>query len=148
LVAAGILINSEIDLTNDYIFDIANVTIVPDPVDINDIIIQALLPLKSACMLQQSQFSIALGQGIKVADGDSRIDTSVSFGGYKDILQLGPCKSYEQLKWQIQSAASANIGAAVLSPYRGPNDSPIQTVAWWYDEFSSIVGDACRRNRF
>lgn len=148
LIAAGIIINSEIDLVNDYVFDIANITIVPDPIDLNDIVAQALLPLKAACLLTQNQFQIALGQGIKVRDGDSFVDTSASFAGYKDILQLGACKSYEQLKWQIQSSNIGNIGGAVLSPYRGPNDSPVQTVAWWYDEFSNIVGNSCRRNRF
>ncbi len=143
LVAAGIIVNNEIDLVNDYIFDIGNITITPDPIDISDIVIQALLPLKAACILNQSQFQIALGQGIKVRDGDSQIDTSVSFGGYKDILNLGPCKSYEQLKWQIQSSNIGVIGNAVMSPFRGPNDSPVDTVLWWYNDFASYL-NTCR----
>jgi hypothetical protein len=146
LVAAGIIVNSEIDLVNDYIFDISDVTITPDPVDIGDITVQALLPLKAACILNQSQFQTALTQGIRVRDGDSAIDTSVGFGGYKDIIMLGPCKSYDQLKWQIQSEnSSANIAGAVLSPFRGPNDSPIDTVSWWYDEFAAILGTSYNR---
>lgn len=148
LVAAGILVNNEVDLVNDYIFDIANITITPDPIDIGDIVIQSLLPLKSACILNQTDFQIALRQGISVRDGDSMINTSVSFGGYKDILQLGPCAAYERLKWQIQSSNIGNIGGAVMSPFRGPNDSPIDTVLWWYDEFASYLNTSRITQRF
>ena len=148
IVAAGIFVNNEIDLSNDYVFDIANVTITPDPVEIGDTVAQALFPLKAACIMNQSQFQVALGQGIKVRDGDSAIDTSVGFRGYRDILQYGPCASYEKLKWQIQAASSAeNVGGAVLGAYRGPNDSPIETVSWFYDQVS--IASTCRdRNRF
>jgi len=146
LITAGIIAQNEIDLPNDYIFDIENITITPDPVAINDVITQALLPLKAACILNQAQFQVALGQGIKVRDGDSAIDTSVGFRGYRDILQYGPCAAYAALLWQLQSSNSANIGGAVLSPYRGPNDSPIDTVSWFYENVVSYL-DTCRYNR-
>ena len=147
LVVAGIMVNSDIDLSYDYIFDIANVTITPDPIDNGDITVQALLPLKAACLMNQSSFQTALSQGIKVRDGDSQIDTSVSFLGYRDILKLGPCASYESLKWQIQSAgAMENIGTAIYSPYRGVNDTPIDTITWFYDDFIGRINQFnCRR---
>jgi hypothetical protein len=145
LITAGIIAQNEIDLPFDYIFDIENITITPDPIEVDDILTQALLPLKAACILNQSQFQIALSQGIKVRDGDSAIDTSVGFRGYRDILQFGPCAAYAALLWQMQSANSSNIGGAVLSPYRGPNDSPIDTVSWFYDEFFSTINGSCSR---
>jgi len=136
LIAAGILVVNDIDLSQDYIFDISNITIVPDPVILGDILAQALIPLKAACIMNQSQFQIALSQGIRVRDGDSQIDTSVSFGGYKDILQLGPCASYSLLlNWELQSQSSL-VGKAVLGAYRAPGDSPIDTVTWFYDQIS------------
>jgi len=147
LVAAGILVDNDVDLSTDYVFDIYAISMTPDPVEINDTIAQALLPLKAACILNQSQFQTALGQGIKVRDGDSQIDTSVSFVGYRDILKYGPCASYESLKWQIQSAgAMENVGSAVYSPYRGLNDNPIDTITWFYDDFIARVNQFnCRR---
>jgi len=146
LVAAGIFVNNEIDLSEDYVFDITNVTIVPDPIAEGDVQTQALLPLKAACILNQSSFQVALSQGIKVRDGDSAIDTSVGFDGYKNILKLGPCAAYDQLRLQLQASDSALVGRAVLGAYRGPSDSPIDTVAWFYDGVASLINN-CRTDR-
>lgn len=148
LITAGVLVSNEIDLNNDYIFDISNITITPDPISLGDIQAQALLPLKSACLLNQSNFQVAVSQSITVRDGDTLVQTGVGLGGYKDILQLGPCKSYELLLKKLSAASSSLVGGAVLGAYRGPNDSPIETVAFFYDQISNIVGNNCRSNRF
>jgi len=139
LITAGILVSNEIDLNNDYIFDISAVTISPDPISLGDIQVQALLPLKSACLLNQSDFRVALSQGIRVKDGDSSVDTAVSFGGYSDILKLGACAAYSKLVNQLSAAASSLVGGAVLGAYRGPNDTAIETVSWFYDQLSERV---------
>jgi hypothetical protein len=139
LIAAGILVVNDIDLVQDYIFDISNITIVPDPIDTKDILAQALIPLKAACIMNQAQFQVSLSQGIRVRDGDSSLDTSVSFGGFKDILQLGPCAAYAKLVNQLSAASSSLVGGAVLGAYRGPNDGAIETVSWFYDQISERV---------
>jgi len=77
----------------------------------------------------------ALGQGIKVRDGDSAIDTSVSFRGYRDILELGACAAYERLKWSL--LASSGVGKAVLGPFREPGGSALSTISWYYDQFAT-----------
>ena len=89
IVCAGILVTKDVTLSQVYSFDITNLTIMPDPVASGDTVAQALLPLKAACIVNQGQFQQALGQGIKVRDGDSMVDTSVSFRGYRDILEHG-----------------------------------------------------------
>ncbi len=145
VVTAGILVDSEIEFPYDYTYDIDAVTITPDPVTQEDIIFQALVPLKSACIINQGDFRSALGQGIKVRDGDSAIDTSVSFRGYRDILQFGPCASYEKLKWEIQSGkadgqSAAVIGSAVMSPFREPDiQANISVVSLFFDHFISSL---------
>lgn len=138
LVTAGILMNNEIDLPFDYIFDISAVTIDPDPVIEGDTITQALLPLKAACVMNQADFRIAVGQGIRVRDGDSAIDTSVSFRGFRDIIEIGPCASYEKIRWKLQ-ASGANAVGAVMSPFRGPNETRriFETISWYYDNLST-----------
>jgi len=149
LVAAGVLVDVDIELAEDYTFDVTNSTISPDPVTEGDSIAKALLPLKAACILQTGNFAQAIGQGIRVRDGDSMIDTSVSFRGYRDILEMGPCASYEKLRWQIQAtgASGAQAVGVVLSPYRAPDVVGQDSVSWFFDDFATALGDACRRCR-
>jgi len=143
LIMAGILVNIEITFDYDYTYNISSLTISPDPIVNEDSTFIALIPLKAACILIQGEFKQALGQGIKVRDGDSAIDTSVSFRGYRDILEFGPCKAYEKLKWSL--LASDGIGKAVLGPYRGSGGSALDTIAWYYDQFA--LGVDSRRDR-
>jgi len=145
LVTAGILVKNEVELSIDYVFDISNITISPDPIINKDSISQALLSLKSACILTQGEFRKALGQGIKVRDGDSQIDTSVSFKGYTDILKIGPCASYNKLKKQI-NAGSGNIVSAVLTPFRSPTEAGTNRLRWFFDQFT-LLGDGSRSVR-
>ena len=147
LILAGILADNEVDFILDYTFDISGVTISPDPITNNDNIFQALVPLKAACILNQGNFQKAIGQGIKVRDGDSSVDTTASFGGYRDILELGPCNAYDKLRKQISAANSVGNFGAVLSPFRGPSDTPIDTLAWYYDNVSQYFSNS-RRNQF
>lgn len=147
LIAAGMIVRTEVALEYTYTFDISALTISPDPMTVEDTIFQALAPLKSACILTQGEFKQALGQGIKVKDGDSSIDTSVSFRGYRDILELGACKAYDKLRWQIVAtgAIGGGVGKAVLGPHRIPGGSAFNTIEWFYDQF--VVGSTGRRDR-
>lgn len=146
LITAGIMVDAEVPFGFTYVYDITALTISPDPVISEDSVFMALIPLKAACILVQGEFRQALGQGIKVRDGDSAIDTSVSFRGYKDILELGPCKAFEKLKWTIlASGASALVGKAVLGPYREPGGSVLSTISWYYDQFA--ISSTGRRDR-
>jgi hypothetical protein len=135
LVAAGILAENDIKFSVDYNFDISNIEITPDPFVIQDGAAQAILSLKAACLLTQAEFKAALGQGIRIRDGDSVIDTSVSFRGYRDILEKGPCDSYEKLKKQINSSNIDAFGA-VISPYRGPDQIGFREVSLFFDQFN------------
>jgi len=143
LVTAGIMADADIAFPNTYVYDMSLITISPDPVTLNDSAFMSLVPLKAACILTIGEFKSALGQGIKVRDGDSAIDTSVSFKGYRDILELGPCKAYEKLRWAL--LASGGAGKAVLGPYRSPGGSAESTISWYYDQF--LTTNSGRRDR-
>lgn len=143
LITAGIIVDADIPFGTAYAYDISLLTIAPDPVGLNDSAFMSLVPLKTACILTVGEFRSALGQGIKVRDGDSAIDTSVSFKGYRDILELGPCKSYEKLRWAL--LASGGIGKAVLGPHRTPGGNALSTISWYYDQFA--VTNTGRRDR-
>jgi hypothetical protein len=140
LITAGIMVDAEVPFSYDYTYDISALTISPDPVTNSDSIFMALVPLKAACILTQGEFKQALGQGIKVRDGDSMIDTSVSFRGYRDILELGPCAAYEKLKWSLLASGSnagAGVGKAVLGPYRESGGNALNTISWYYDQYAT-----------
>lgn len=135
LVCAGVLVRKDIDLPYQYTFDVANAGISPDPVLVGDETTQALLPLRAAGMIAQGNYMTAVSQGIRVRDGDSSIDTSVGFAGYRDIIRLGPSAAYERLRWQIQ-ASSASAGGAVVGAYRAPGEWTPDSLSWFYDDLA------------
>lgn len=139
LITAGIQVDSEFPFPYTYTYDITELTISPDPVTNGDSLFMALIPLKAACILTQGEFKKILGRGIKVRDGDSLIDTSVSFRGYRDILEIGPCASFEKLKWSLLASGATSgggVGKAVLGSYRIPNGANPLAIAWYYDQFT------------
>lgn len=147
LVTAGIFVNSQIELPKDYVYDIDAVTITPDPLVSEDAISEALIPLKAACIINQGDFQKAIGQGIKVRDGDSAIDTSVGFRGYKDILELGACAAYDKLLWDVQRVDMNSVGAslnAVLGGFRDPDSirPDLDTISYYFDNFASVLRDS------
>lgn len=145
VITSAIMVDSEIKFANNYTYDLSAITITPDPITQQDLIFQALVPLKSACIMNQADFRLALSQGIKVKDGDSFVDTSVGFRGYRDILQFGPCSVYDRLKWDIQSGRANGqtaefVGGVVMSPYRPANvESNISDVRSFFDRFSHFL---------
>ena len=144
LIVAGLQAQTEVDFAYDYTFDISALTISPDPISSGDYDFQALVPLKAACILSHGEFKEAIGQGIKVRDGDSMIDTSVSFRGYKDILEHGPCASYERLRWQL-IGSGGSVGKVVFGAHRIPAGNALSTISWFYDGYASAVNG--RRDR-
>ena len=82
--------------------DGSNWNISPDPIytskDVNFI---NLWILKFLCNDAQASLANATSNAIKIKDGDSSIDTSAGFGGYKQLLdsQNGPCQAF-QAAWK------------------------------------------------
>lgn len=56
-----------------------------------------LVTLKVECLLAKRAHFDAAGKAIRVRDGDTEIDTSVGFGGLRDLTSgsAGPCAAYE-----------------------------------------------------
>jgi hypothetical protein len=140
IITAGIIVEADVPLDYDYSYDLDALTITPDPTVVGDDTFIALVPLKSTCILNQGEFKQALGQGIKVRDGDSAIDTSVSFGGWTDILKYGACAAYEKLRWSLLASGKATgggAGKAVFGPNRKPGENALSTISWYYDRFAT-----------
>lgn len=114
IVVAGSLAAQDYSFDIDYTFDFDTPNISPDPT--LDKEAMALFSLKAACILNLNNYQTAVGTAIKVRDGDSQIDTTGSFGGYRDILTLGPCASYTKLLNTLKQNNSMLAGRAVISP--------------------------------
>lgn len=60
----------------------------------------SLLLMKVECLIQKRRYITSISKGIKVQDGDTSIDTSVSFGGYDKLLgdpKFGICAQVEKI---------------------------------------------------
>lgn len=118
IVVSALIVSQDLPLIQTYTFDIDNPSISPDPTltATLDKEAMALFTLKTACMLNFSSYQAAVGTGIKVRDGDSEVDTTGSFKGYADIVNLGPCLAYNKLMLKISQDRSMLTGKAVTSP--------------------------------
>lgn len=125
VVAARYVIN-EIPFATQYNLDIINSTISPDPsVDATrDVYFVSFVALKSACLLDQSTFRTkAISEGIRTALGPANLQVAGNLAGYKTLLDMGPCKTYEQSRLEYV-AGNTQIIRAVLSPFVGNNFDP------------------------
>jgi hypothetical protein len=121
ILTSGIITSALFEFDQDYTFDLVYKTITPDftePTyyDKNAI---ALIALRTACQLNIADYQQAARDGIKVKDGDSSVDTTGSFGGYKDILQMGSCAAFAKLLKQVSvtSGGGAKYGRVILGPF-------------------------------
>ena len=120
IATAAVLVAQEVDLGQTYTITVSpSGTLTPDPTvaATRDNVAVALFPLKAACIIDTNKLQDATCTAIRVRDGDSEIDLRSSFKGYKDILEFGPCKTYEVLKANI-NANRAFVGEAILGPFR------------------------------
>lgn len=116
IVISGIFVSQDYLLTTSYTFDVDAISIIPDPVVNFDPIAIALFTLKASCMLSLNSYQTAIKGGIRVRDGDSEVDTTTGFGGYRDLLKLGPCGAYSNLLQVLSRRRSSNVGKAVGTP--------------------------------
>jgi hypothetical protein len=127
VISAQYVLN-DANLSTNYIIDIINQTITPDPSDPSsrDTDFIGLVSLKSACILDQSTFRTKSAlEGIRTALGSANLWVQGNLAGYKMILDQdqAPCKLYEQLILD-HNIGNATAVSAVLSPFVGNNFDP------------------------
>lgn len=124
IMVAAKYVKLETNLETDYIIDIINNTISPDPNTVNDEIFTGLVALKAACLLDQSTFRTkAATEGIRAALGPASLSVGGSMEGYRDILNKGPCTMYEQLKLDYE-IGNTSLFKAILGPFSGNQFDP------------------------
>lgn len=114
----------DVSLDNQYIVNVINPDISPDPTSNQDEIFISLVSLKTACIIDQSTLRTkAALEGIKTVLGPASLSMVNSLDGWKMVLEKGPCATYEELTshWNVQDATSVR---AILSPFVGNNFDP------------------------
>lgn len=122
LMAAGVLINQDIKFDGTYTVDYVNETITPDPS--TDLDFLTFLIIRAACLTDFSTFRTkAVLDGLSAKMGPASLTVSDNLKGFKDLLVLGPCKTYEDMK-NDYVFGSGGLCQAVLSPFIGNNFNP------------------------
>lgn len=107
MFSAAKLLSFEVDLSA-YTIDINAQTIVPDPS--NDV--QALICLKTACMLANAESKVYTMDSIVIKDGPSTIDTTSAVAGMNQRRKT-VCEEFEQAK--INFISGGGNGGIVIS---------------------------------
>jgi hypothetical protein len=135
IVAAAHMAVNEYSFSTDYVLDIETPEITPDPVVINDQEAIALFSLRAACILAMNNLNSALKCAVEITQGDDKVNTTGRLTGYKDIIAMGPCKSYDAMIKDLSSGNIARIAKAVLTPYSHENFSPTYHARSFFDGF-------------
>jgi len=125
IVAAAHLVLSEIDFAYTYVINLVSNTIVPDPIDNNDVSFINMVTYKSALMILNSELKTSASQGIIVKDASSVIDVRGNFINQKQRYDL-MSKEYDRVKMAIKMG-DLNSGLAVLGAY---TKEDIPTYIW------------------
>lgn len=124
IITSAYLVNNEANITTDYNISMSLKTISPDPINIDDDLFVSLVMLKAACLADQSTFRTkALLEGVKAAMGPASLTVAGHLAGFKTLLELGPCKAFEDLKLQAAFSMGLNV-RAILSPFVGNKFDP------------------------
>lgn len=137
LIAVGAkYVQQENNFTTLYTINIETPDISPDPTasSTEDIPFTNLTALKAACTADLSTFRTqALQAGIKAKIGPAALETISRLNGFKDIMALGPCKLYDDLRKQYMFGDFIAV-ESILSPFTSNNFdasllSPVNTLS-------------------
>lgn len=114
LMVAASYVLTDLD-SSAYEINITEGTITPNPVEYKDTTFINLTVLKAACLADQSTFRTkALLEGIRATAGPASLIIQGNLSGFKQLLEIGPCKAYEDL---LNSGTTATFIRGVLSPF-------------------------------
>lgn len=141
LVVASKYVQFDVSLDHYYDVDVVNLSISPDPTSDNDDIFIALVSLKAACIIDQSNFRTkAALEGLRAALGPASLSVGGSLAGWKEILAHGPCALYDSLT-EHHDVANATAIRAIFSPFIGNNFDPQNLNNTAYNYIQGRIGE-------
>lgn len=120
LITSAYFLPIDINFSTTYTVDVGAYTISPNPTDQTDgKDFISFMVLKAACMADEGAFrNAALLQGVSARLGPASIQTAGYGAQLSVLLNEGPCKSFEQLKYAYNfSYEGGQIIRAVMSPF-------------------------------
>jgi hypothetical protein len=136
LITSAYFLPIDINFNSNYVVDVEQNTISPDPINQDDgTEFVNFMVLRAACIADEGNFrNAALLQGVTARCGPAVLQTN-SYGQYlKDLLTEGPCKTYEDLKNEYNfSYEGRKIIRAVMSPFVSNNFYPPMGNTGGYD---------------
>ncbi len=120
LICIGaVLTMQEVDFVRAYTVDLSASTITPDPSVLNDADFEALVSLRTACMISQGEHRNAAKTAISVKDGPAFVDTKDRAKHLGDLAE-GACTAYSRAKINFQ-IGDGSLGRAIVGPYAAGN---------------------------
>lgn len=126
ILVAAQYVQFDVNLDNKYTINLTSGTLSPDPTTLpdKDNIFINLTGLKTACIVDQSTFRTkAALEGIRAALGPASLSITGNLAPLRNIIEMGPCATYEELTshWDV---ANANAVRAIFSPFVGNRFDP------------------------
>jgi len=121
LALSAVFVMQEVDFSAAYTINIATPSISPDPVDNNDVDFQALVCLRTACMITSGEFKVDAAKGVAIKDGPSSIDLSGRIKAREQVAKQN-CDNYERARVNYQ-IGDGSLGRAIVGPYGGVTDN-------------------------
>jgi hypothetical protein len=136
LIASAKLVAWQFGFTS-YAISTSNLSVTPDPVDNKDETFLNLSVLKAACLVDHGQYRAkAALEGLKVSCGPGSLSVGGHLAGFKTILELGPCSTYEELRNQYLYG-NVNVVKGIFGPFINNKFDP-------YSLINSEYGDRYR----
>lgn len=124
ILVAAKYVSIEMNFSVDYKINMSNFSITPDPYVLNDSDFMGFVALKSACLLDMSTLRTkAATEGIRAALGPASLSVSGNIKAYLDIIQNGPCASYDKLRLEYE-IGNTNLFSGILGPFSGNKFDP------------------------
>jgi len=128
LVTSAFFLPIEINFKTDYVIDIGTETVTPEPstTALDGVDFISLVVLKAACMADTGSFRTrALIQGVSAKLGPAALQTGNYGAQLVNLLNLGPCKAYEELKKEYNfSYKGKQVIRALMSPFVSNDFNP------------------------
>ncbi len=134
LVVAAQYVKKDINF-NQYTINIGTPNISPDPTldpNIDDVYTNFVV-LKGACYMDQSTFRTkALLEGLTSRCGPATLAVVGNLRGYKELLEVGPCKAYDVFKYEYLFGNPPF--RTILGPFVGNLFDPAYSIPFFVGE--------------